>query len=362
MGKTKLQRIGNGTSTGIIEKLKVSQPVLKKLSAGEIKKLDEDIEVAPFDIKSLSPAEQIEVNEAASIASAVAVKGFLHAIDPARYPLTADVDSAEHAAAEAAKNISSDSLSRLRPRLEGFLADNEKRVRVLGKLNAIDFKARGLDPEFKRILKKRVGTKRLPEDAHFKVTKLHPKYSRVNLILRYLKCEEETDPKGGTDDMILGGILVGTTGKTKPVAGSYIGEFETGSVHNFGAIPWGPLHMNVSDGYPKSFFAIFTLVESDSDDYEVAHALTTAVSTAAASVVGALASPAAGAVTGTVVKAIGTFIGIFMDEDVFGPLGVELHMESPNTLGGSVGPNMRTKKITGHGGAYRIGYRWELNA
>ena len=362
MPKTKLQRIGNRTSAAFIEKLKAAKPVLKNLSAGEIKKLDEDIEVSPFEGKSLSATEQKKVDEAASIASAVAVKGFLHAIDPTKYRITGDVDSAEHAAAEAAKKISPESLNRLRPRLEGFLADNQQRTRVLGKLHTLDFTVHGLDPELKKILKRPVSLRHLPEGVQVKAIKKSPKYSRVNLILRYLKCEEETDPKGGTDDMVLGGMLVGTTGNTKAVGGTYVGEFETGSVHNFGAIPWGPFNMNASDGYPKSFFAIFTLVESDSDDYEVAHALTTAITTAASAVVGALASPAAGTVVATVGKAIGTFIGIFLDEDVFGPFGVELHMESPDKFGGSVGPNMRTKKITGHGGAYRIGYRWELNA
>lgn len=181
------------------------------------------------------------------------------------------------------------------------------------------------------------------------------------LILRKLHAMDETNPEGGDDDMILGGIRVGASGNVAVIPGFFAGNFDDGDVQNFGALPLGRYSLLSTPGYPKCFYAIFTLVESDSDDQEVADTLTTALNVVA-KVAGTW-----NAAVGIVVAAIGTLLSVILggviDEDWFPPYGIELCLTGPNQWGpAGKSKNLLTPGISGHGGTYRIGYRWQLVA
>jgi hypothetical protein len=109
-------------------------------------------------------------------------------------------------------------------------------------------------------------------------------------------------------------------------------------------------------------YCIFKLVESDSDDAEVARDLTSTISFLASTILSAVASPLVGATAGAVLQAIGDFVSNLIDEDEFRPYGVRLTLASEDQFGGHDSGRLATGDITGHGGRYRIGYRWLLGA
>ena len=139
-------------------------------------------------------------------------------------------------------------------------------------------------------------------------------------------------------------------------------ESEVAGLVRSGELSLGQYSLKTTAGYPKHLYAIFKLVESDSNDAKVAKQLTDTLSFLASTIIGAMLSPAAGAVVGAVIGAIDNLIANVIDEDELRPYGIRLTLSNQNQFGGPVGPKQRTGTITGHGGKYRIGYRWVLGA
>jgi hypothetical protein len=111
------------------------------------------------------------------------------------------------------------------------------------------------------------------------------------------------------------------------------------------------------------FFCIFLLVESDSDDEEVAQDLTKGLELIASVAVALAGYGALLPLVHAVFTVIGDLLGAFIDDDYFPPYGIQLKLKSENDFGSSgTGPNQHTGNISAHGGTYRIGYRWELSA
>ena len=63
-----------------------------------------------------------------------------------------------------------------------------------------------------------------------------------------------------------------------------------------------------------------------------------------------------------IITALGGFFSNIIDEDEFPPYGIHLKMNGENQFGGSESGNLRTADIRAHGGTYRIGFKWSLNA
>jgi hypothetical protein len=358
MSRTK-QKKGTETINVLSGKTAVEKPVGKKLNPEAVKKLGE-IEGEEFNLSRLSSEDRKKAEEIASVASAFVMKGLLNRIDPEIYPVSTDPNLLEAAVAKSAKEFSTADLTRLRPKLEKALEDKQKLSRLLGSLKNVDFQKAGLSTDLKKLtFKADVESTKTDGKTTLRSGK---KYNRLDIVLRALHCVDETNPESGTDDMILGCVLVGASGNTKVVPAFFAGEFNDGDYQNFGSYPLGQYSLNTTSGYPKSFYCIFKLVESDSNDAKVAKSLTNLLSMATTMVVSAVGTAAAGVIAGALVTAIGNFAGIFFDEDDFPPYAVNLHMTTENQFGGSQSGNLRTGNIRGHGGIYRIGYRWVLNA
>ncbi len=316
---------------------------------------DAEIQVEEFSLKNLSPAERKQAETMSGAICAIMLKGLLNRADPARYPVIADAASSENQAAALARTIDMQAFERMRPRLLAFVGDQVRLKRILGPHHKIDFHKAGLDAALKDALP-RGGS--APEGEA--VRRSGHKYNRAHLILRALHCVDETNPEGGTDDMVLGGVLIGASGNVKAFNSLVCGEFDDGTYRNFGELFLGQYSLNTTPGYPKHLYAIFKLVESDSDDREVAQQLTQVLSMLASTILSAVASPLVGSTVGAVLGAVGGFISNLLDEDEFPPYGIRITLTSENHFGGAVSPKFRTGNISGHGGTYRIGLRMML--
>lgn len=316
---------------------------------------DEVEESADF-AAALTPAEREEARTLAQGVVAAAVKGALHRIDPQRYPLAdaADVLEAQVSTAMAALPVKA--AQRIGPR-----------VMAIGDGTRVPALLKGIDPdafrkarhtikpiERGRLLRPvaRVSGGSAPAPA---------KYTRAILELRAIHCVRETGG-GGADEIVFGGVLVGASGNTNAIDAFDAGDFDSGTYAEFGAKPIGRYSLKTIEGYPSHLYAIFMLVESDSDDQDVANALTSTITViavaAAAYFSGGLAAGAAYAVF----EAIGGLIDSFFGPDALRHYGIRLTLDSNDPFGKPVGPKMRTGNITGDGAIYRVGYRWVLSA
>ncbi|MBB6048366.1 hypothetical protein [Armatimonas rosea] len=336
------------------------RPTKTKGSAADIKELKES-KSDRFDLSSLSSSDRQGAIQISEATVALLTKVLLSRKDPGAYPLSKEARSLEQLADSLVEPLAPKTLARF----ESALKTPARLKKGLGSLSGLDLKTELTQSTLRlpaSVLKRgSLGPEKpsgepLPAACDTAVQG----YNRLDLTLRRLHCIEETSPKGGTDDMVLGGLLIGASGNVAKMKGVVCGEFEGGELSNYGELPLGFYNLNSTPGYPKTFYAIFMLVESDSDDAEVARNLTSALKTVATLVVGAFAGASTGVLVGAIIDAIGKFIGMFFDEDYFPAYGVRLTLNSPNQFGGSDSPALRTEDIRGHGGTYRIGYRWHL--
>ena len=311
-------------------------------------------------LAALTPKERESAADIAAAAGTLAMKGLLHRLDSKKYPVPANSSSAEAKAAKLAKEIPANVFARLRPLLEKAVREPARMSRSVGKLKKVDFQKPDLSADFKSLSVKPVWKPFQPNEDN--TPRGGAKFNRVHLILRKLHCVDETNPEGGDDDMILGAVLIGASGNIKVPKAFVAGHFDTGEIQNFGELFLGQYSLNTTSGYPKSFYCIFKLVESDSDDKEVAEQLTATLSFIANVVLSLFAGPLVGQTAGALMQAVGSFFSGLIDEDEFPPYGIRLKMNGENHFGGSESGNLRTEDIRAHGGAYRIGYKWSLNA
>ena len=327
---------------------------------------------------TLSAEERASVAEAVAVTNALVFNALLHRFDPVAYPVNANASAAERELVKELKGLSQTTFSKLMPGIARLNTDAARRKKFLGKLAAVDFHKgdvsrqitrvgglkrvslgtmqRVVRPTLPRVVKKSAGT--APHG---------PVYSEMQLLLRAVHCKVETSG-GGSDEMVMGGMLIDPAGTVVPFKGFLLGDFDTGDpVRGYGEhlLARAPLASKVT--YPRTFFGIFLLVESDGDDRELAREMTKAAGTIANIVVSAFLTPAAGMAVEAVIGAIGAFFQLFLGDDHFPLWSSRLVQDGPTrfrhhgvTWDGADSPNLRTSNITGHGGAYVVGFKWSM--
>ena len=327
----------------------------KKLTSAQAFESD-SVEVPEFRIDALPPAERERAVLIAQGARLLMLKALLNREAPAAFRMTQDPTSFEGRAMRMAGELSPSTLARLG--VKALATDPARIAALLGPAADMDL----TQPISDDRLQQRFRFPFVDEKTPSKSSAANgPKFSRVFLNLRKLHCVDETNPEGGGDDMVLGGILVGPSGATKAISSFVAGTFDDKTVQDYGSIPLGSASLKVTPGYPKNVYCIFLLVESDSDDKEVA-AVVSQVCSFVGTIAAAVGQPIVAAVAGAAAELIDAFAGL-IDEDEFPPYGIELRLNSENQFGSSGQDKKRhTGNIKGHGGTYRIGFRWELVA
>lgn len=352
---------------------------------------------------ALSAEERRLVDEAVDTAGTLIFNGLLHRLDRQAYPIARDATPLERSTAQALGELDEATFNRLLPGVSRLLGDAQQRKRFMGRHATVDVHRPDVGAQLRSRL--RTGTtlslaKRLPpmpvpppEDlrvltrasktavkvATKKTTggpavKLAapqgPVYTQAMLMVRALHCLQTTSG-WGDDDMVLGGVLLEVLDKgiTAVPARSFVcGTFAKNQRRSYGEKLFGVVSLRSKPQLPRTFFGCFVLVESDRDDQKVADGLSKAIGVVAGTVVSLFATPAVGLAVTAVIDAIGKFISLFISDDHFPPYEIRVRQDGSNDFWstgnvrwkGPDSPDMRTEVITGHGGRYRIGYKWGL--
>lgn len=361
---------GSEAAAQVVRKTKITPAELKEM---------ETATVAENDFAKISAAEKARVKNEAQALAAYVLKAMLFRIDPVLYPMDAAPGSVEKIALDAIDQLSPSTMTKAKARTLVMWGDPHKKTRLLGKFAELDFKKKTLAPDIKRIgqiefkPKLRVSNPgAMVNDEQLNIQVLGtsgpsgnydrdhiPAFNKLDLVLRKVHCVDETNPEGGDDDMVVGGLLIGASGNTNSANSFASGHYDDGDITDHGAYPFGTYSLNSTPGYPKVFYCVLQLIEVDTDEAEAAQALTDVMT-----LVGTMVStvnPVIGAIVVAVAQAVEIFTGWLIDDDPFYPYGVTLNLNSSNKFGADGrSENWRTGNISDHGGTYRVGFYWQL--
>lgn len=349
------------------------QPVEKIPSAKEEEEWnsaadDEDI------LTKLSTADKAKATEHGQAILAYTLKAILHRSDPAKYPVGQTEKSAQTTILASLQRLSPYTINKMKEKANLLLSDATKRAAVLGKFKDIDFKKKSIDSDIQKIrpVKFNPTLIKINKDAtslnytgnNYSVlpgtsqADLNDKnsFSKMDFVLRAIRCLDETDPESGDDDIIIGGLRVGCSGNTAPGISVVSCHFDDGDYCDHGRIPLGGFNLSSCSGYPKTFYFIIQLIEVDSDEREAAQALTDIMEIAAEALQGSGYGQAIAYVAG----AIEVLSGWLFDDDAFHPYGASTTLSGQNTFGSDGRSSYRRAVISDHGGKYRVGYQWQL--
>ncbi|MES2523176.1 MAG: hypothetical protein V4617_10785 [Gemmatimonadota bacterium] len=342
----------------------------RKLNDEEAKELD-SAKTSPDAMDTLTPDERNFAKEAAPIVQAALVKSILARAEPGKYRMADDDDDIEQIMSRGIARLDTRLVEKLAGRAEMALRDEKRAARLLGSKKIVLLREPAKTKKIVHRVAPNGGSQGNGDTDRPRVVvrprddkeeKERPVYTRVLAELRAIHAVRITEPRDNPDEMILGTVLVGAGGNVTAGYGGDMGEFMNGDRYSFGELPIGQFSLKSTKGYPKHMYVLFKLVEVDSDGKEAAAELTRAIGGIASLIASALATPAVGAAVGTMITAIGGIFENLIDDDEMRIVGKRLTLDDMYDLGGSVGPAERTDDITGHGGKYRIGYRWLMGA
>lgn len=352
---------------------------------------------------ALSAEERRLVDEAVDTAGTLIFNGLLHRLDRQAYPIARDATALERSTAQALGELDDATFHRLLPGVSRLLSDAQQRKRFMGRHATVDVHKADVGAQLRSRLRagstlslaKRLAPLAQPEEEPRVLRRVvkatakapakkaaggpglkvsapqGPVYTQAMLMIRALHCLQTTSGMGD-DDMVLGGVLLEVLDKgitAVPARSLVCGTFAKSQRRSYGERLFGVVSLRSKPQLPRTFFACFLLVESDRDDQKVANGLSKALGVVAGTVASLFGGAAAGVAVTAVVEAIGKFIALFISDDHFPPYEIRVRQDGTNDFWstgnlrwqGPDGPDMRTEDITGHGGRYRIGYKWGLS-
>ena len=330
-------------------------------------------------------------------------KAVAHHADPAKYPLPADSNSAEHLFLARFRELKPGqqqaAVARVMASVKAPEAERNARFGALARVNlklptSVEAQTRAL--EFPAALK-------FPANHLMSLTNLHghilgpvldgtvlaglaPQQSidKLECRIHQVKCVDETNPEGGGDDDIeLSGTSVDENGSTHKVARFEVGDFGDGDVKNYSParqFTW----FNLLEGgigvtsWPKRYFVTLVLAEVDwggLGDFvhkllkklkeEIKDALKDALLVGVGIGVGSLAGPigaAVGAALGWVLGKLFDWIRDWLNDEVFAPCTITCDISSLafRWPGNSKNSPQRTVRFRGYGGTYTLTYDWRV--
>jgi len=294
----------------------------------------------------LSVKERREARRAGEVSYALTMKALLHRLDPKAFPVGGDASPIEAKAAKMAKTIKPRAFAKLQPLIENRTHQAAEFSRVIDSARGLNL--RGVVP---RAAETELPAGATPQPRSFR--------NRLELFIRRLHCVDETNPEGGSDDMVLGGVLVGASGKTN-VANTVIKTgFDDGEIKEINRT-FGRYSLKSTSVFPKDFLAVFKLIESDSIEEIVAANLESTLKTLAftAEILHTNAPPAQK--PALVAQSVLTSVNLFYGTTHFPAKQVHVSLSGLVLSHDNESGNLHTPDMRGHGGTYRIGYKWRF--
>lgn len=197
--------------------------------------------------------------------------------------------------------------------------------------------------------------------------------ARIDFMLRYIKCEEETSWEPGSDEVLFGGSSVDPTGNTAAFNLGKIGDMGSGD-----RLAWDPLGRSVFSldigpqvAWPITVGAVVILGEEDYGGFPdwlrtLLQKLGDAAKNYISSAVGAAIGGALGGVIGAAIgAAIGWCIGKLIDwlaglwnDDLIQQQGYTLTLDAPPVSRGTIQQWHEDRGYNGDGARYVIGTEW----
>jgi hypothetical protein len=327
--------------------LNAQNGVKATLSAPELKLLSAE-KPAPKPV--ITAAQKQAAKENAQASAVFLTRAILHKKNPERYPLDLK-NEAEKKAFEAVNKLPSSLLERASSNLVKIIADPKKKIALFGKFQGVDFSMNVVSSYMKNngwtlSVNTRPPLKLAGED-------------RFRFIFRKLVCVNECDPEDGSDQMIVGGVLVGP-GENVRLANSLVScALESGEScdHNdyfFGGFPLSP-----ASSYPQSFYCIVVLAKTEDADLQAQTAeLNAALQSVVASTYNTSSNP--GDIANGLEFSLNIMMSIYTNEKVFSAETLYFTMSNANSLGSdNQSDEFTTGNIEDHGGRYKFKYLWK---
>lgn len=308
--------------------------------------------------------------------NACLIKACLYRLNPAAYPMTQDENSPERQVLKIVNAVSDKRFAKRRPVIEKFAsAADPKRIKMAGKFNNLDFTKPTISDQITGKEEKQYIMHSVPllirKIPGLNRLQFKPDYSAMDFIFRALHCVDETNPESGTDDMVLGGTMFEANYNAVGANGLFCGEFDEKDPDD--SSPDYPYYQQYGDyffasvpftanNYPKTYYCTMVLIEQDSDETgeELAHDVNNVLAQIGGKVCD-IWIPGCSAVINEIAQFVNNLISTFFDDDYFPAYTVSLTLNSKNDFGDDLeSEKLATTGIYGHGGQYKIGYKWRL--
>jgi hypothetical protein len=321
---------------------KIITPTEAEIKKMQLKKIAEDPSA------KLNATQKTSLKEKAQAYAVYLTKAILHKSDPTNYPWTDKMNPMETRALNVLDRISPALLRKANTNIQRIMADPGKMEITYGKYKTIDFKAGSVGT-----IMKDLGLQITTVDNTLKVMKAED--NKIQFYVDKLWCMDETSPENGDDDMVIGGILVGASGKVK-VANTVVScRFNDNDICNHGEFHFGSVGLTTTNNYPKTYCCVFVLVESDKEPSETASDLTAALQVVVSSWESANDDPEE--VAAEIKYAIESFVPLFVYDDLFPAYITSIKLNGSNSFGAdNRSDDNQTNNITAHGGTYRLQY------
>jgi hypothetical protein len=207
------------------------------------------------------------------------------------------------------------------------------------------------------------------------------RYKKLELYIRKVRCKEETSELSDSDEINLGGVIIGATGNTVLVDQFKVShDFDAGEVKDFGfSKKFGDFTIRRdSTGFPYVYTAVIAMAEKDEGGfYDFLKALVESIAKTVSAMVPGAAGAALGALLGSpggpIFVAIGAVVGgligwiiTMLEDDIIGTHTVQIGLGSAKksyydwakltTSEGLEG----TLTYKGDGGHYKLEYSWKV--
>lgn len=277
--------------TGLSLSALAQQAVEKIPSAKEEEELNRAVEDENV-LTKIPAAEKAKATEHAQAILAYTLKAVLHRSDPAKYPVDNAEKSPQTIILSSLQRLSPYTLNKMKEKANLLLSDATKRAAALGKLKDLDFKKKSIDGDIQKIRPVKYNPTLIKSDkdagsvnftgnnysdmsgtAEAAVNDKNA-FSKMDFVLRAIRCLDETNPESGDDDIVIGGLKIGCSGNSAHGYSAVSCHFDDGDYCDHGRLPLGGYNLSSCSGYPKTFYYIIQLLEVDSDEREAAQALT----------------------------------------------------------------------------------------